>query len=219
MVCHIVIMAADAAHCAAILHLPVELHDMITEHLSIFDKHALRGSCRYFRVSLPPFITLDAPVTLEKLYEAAYTWDHTRFKLQVDDVIKSRYVCTYCMRLLPRSRFADEAFCLHTRNLFCIRCGVLPMSHDPYSLKGAKPPARADSSQKGGVKKKMFVPYSLGTRMMVEGAPCIICPNCRKLQACSTLHFRTVCDACHAQKIEAARQSGLLCSLKKAAYV
>lgn len=151
---------------ASLLSLPVELHEDILKDLNIFDKHALRGTCTYFRSWLEPFITLDSPITLEKLYDAAYTWDHARYKLEVENVIQSRYVCTHCKRLLPRTRFGDDAFCLHTKHLFCVRCGTAPMKINPYNLYQ---------------RVMSYTPYKPGDYIKIERQPYVVCTKCKKL--------------------------------------
>ncbi|KAI9043940.1 F-box domain protein [Aspergillus affinis] len=111
------------------MSLPTELHLLILNLLLFPDLIHLKLTCTYFHTLIPP-LSHSALIDAENTDLA---------------VFKDVFACRYCLRLRPRSEFADRM--LHRRrgrygrdahNRFCVDCGLQPRVGRPRYCPGAQ---------------------------------------------------------------------------------
>ncbi|PLB44523.1 hypothetical protein P170DRAFT_430405 [Aspergillus steynii IBT 23096] len=128
-----------------LISLPTELHLMIIKFLIFPDIIHLKLTCTYFNAIIP------------RLNHAAL------MEAEETDFAACNYIfaCRYCLRLRPRSEFADRM--IHRRRgrygreagkRFCIECGLQPRAGWPR--------------------------YGPGAQIIIKGAPYVICLSCRE---------------------------------------
>lgn len=137
----------------SLLGLPIELQEIILEHLDPSESIPLKLTCHHFNNFIPPAEKHDKLLAAERSPFARR---------------KNLYACRECLHLLPASKFADQMLRYRraknerdARKRFCLECGLSVVAK--VGEDGRKRSGRL---------------YTRGSRILIQGEWFIICVNC-----------------------------------------
>lgn len=148
---------------STLFDLPAEIHQLIIQSLDLPCLIRLKMTCRHFNALIPP-------LSVEQMMEV----EVSAFGRQND-----LYTCRDCMRLRPRTRFADNMVKkkrarsgVDAGKRFCVDCGINP--------------------------RRGTTRYTRGSNIIIQGEQYVICRSCGSFRAAAVEGSRNAgeCRSC-----------------------